>query len=278
MGSGRAAARSNSARPPAVEPVNPMAFTNGWSTSAVAASRPSSTANSPCGAPTFSSASTTISAVRRPSLRCPPWILCRTAHPAARAEALSPPMTLKAKGKLEAPKTPTTPRGTLTRRMSGRGPIPQSGSAWSMTASRATPVRTSCANRSSWKALRLSSPRSRGSARWVSSAARPTSSSSWARRASARAVSQDARVAGVWAADTRYAWWAARAARSTSAAVVAGRITVFMESPREGSESAGVSWPQRASTSCQPAPEEKVQRSTEDRSISAPLPGRVGAW
>jgi hypothetical protein len=50
------------------------------------------------------------------------------------AEAVSPPGTEKASGKLLAPNTATGPSGTSMRRRSGRGPI-EVGPAWSIAAS-----------------------------------------------------------------------------------------------------------------------------------------------
>ena len=52
-------------------------------------------------------------------------------QPAASAEAVSPPATEKASGKLLAPKTATGPSGTMAMRRSGRGSGARSGSAWS---------------------------------------------------------------------------------------------------------------------------------------------------
>jgi hypothetical protein len=57
-----------------------------------------------------------------------------TGQPAASAEAVSPPGTENASGKLLAPNTATGPSGTSIRRTSGRGPIGV-GPAWSMVAS-----------------------------------------------------------------------------------------------------------------------------------------------
>ncbi len=46
-----------------------------------------------------------------------------TAHPAASAEAVSPPATPNANGKLLAPNTPTTPSHVVFKRRSGRGGV-----------------------------------------------------------------------------------------------------------------------------------------------------------
>ncbi len=62
------------------------------------------------------------------------WAFTTTAHPAASAEAVSPPATEKANGKFEAENTATVPSGRSTRRRSGRGGT-VSGSGESMVAS-----------------------------------------------------------------------------------------------------------------------------------------------
>ena len=77
----------------------------------------------------------TISAVRSDSFRWPEWALTITEQPTARADAVSPPATENANGKLEAEKTATGPMGRRMRRRSGLGGVAD-GSAWSMTASR----------------------------------------------------------------------------------------------------------------------------------------------
>ena len=50
-------------------------------------------------------------------------LVAANAQPAASADAVSPPGTEKANGKLDAPKTPTGPIGRSILRRSGRGPI-----------------------------------------------------------------------------------------------------------------------------------------------------------
>ncbi len=99
-------------------------------------SRPRVIAKVPSGAPARVRAPVTTSAVASDSVGCPGWATSTTGQPAARADAVSPPATLKANGKLLAAHTATGPRGRIIRRRSGRGPIPQSGSAWSMVAPR----------------------------------------------------------------------------------------------------------------------------------------------
>src|SRR5688572_3509435 len=123
MGSGRAQARSNRARPPASDPVNATAAIAGCLTSSTPVARPETTAKVPVGAPAWSSAAPRTAAT---DWDRPGWDGCAlttTGQPAARAEAVSPPGTLKAKGKLLAAKTATGPIGTTVRRRSGRGPI-----------------------------------------------------------------------------------------------------------------------------------------------------------
>ncbi len=136
MGTGRETARSNSARPPLIEPVNAPAVMRGSRISALPVSTPSVMANTPAGAPAPDSASDTTSPVAADSSGCPGWATSTTGHPAANAEAVSPPATLNANGKLLAAHTATGPRGRIIRRRSGRGPMPQPGSAWSMVARR----------------------------------------------------------------------------------------------------------------------------------------------
>ena len=76
------------------------------------------------------------------------WALTTTGQPAASAEAVSPPATEKASGKLLAPKTATGPSGMERWRMSGRGNGVRSGSAGSMRAPFQLPSRRTPANSS----------------------------------------------------------------------------------------------------------------------------------
>ena len=69
------------------------------------------------------------------------------AKPAAKAEAVSPPATEKAKGKLLEPKTTTGPNAVSIRRKSGRGRGCRSGRAVSIRTSSQEPSRTTVANR-----------------------------------------------------------------------------------------------------------------------------------
>jgi hypothetical protein len=54
---------------------------------------------------------------------CEGCALSTTGQPAAMADAVSPPRTEKANGKLLDPKTATGPSGLRIRRRSGRGPM-----------------------------------------------------------------------------------------------------------------------------------------------------------
>ena len=78
---------------------------------------------------------------------------------AANAEAVSPPATENARGKLLAPKTATGPRGCSMRRMSGLGMGLRSGFGVSIRASTQEPSRTALPNSLSWLTVRSRSPR-----------------------------------------------------------------------------------------------------------------------
>ncbi len=102
IGTARAAAASNRARPPRTEPVKPAAVTRGCLISSMPASKP-------CTRPTTPSAMPCSAAARRSSFATSSdragwsgWALTTTGQPAASALAVSPPATEKAKGKLEA--------------------------------------------------------------------------------------------------------------------------------------------------------------------------------
>ena len=112
MGSGRAAATSISALPPFRDPVNPTAFTSGCLTSAMPTLLPESNKSekTPSGKPhsrTLSSNSWPTSSLVPGCAGCAFTI---TGLPAASAEAVSPPATEKASGKLLAPKIATGPK------------------------------------------------------------------------------------------------------------------------------------------------------------------------
>ena len=129
---------------------------------------------------------------------------------------MSPPATLNAKGKLLAAYTATGPMGRSIRRRSGRGPMGQAGSAWSIVACRNEPSRRTSAKSRSWKVVRFSSPCNRSSPRWVSSAASGTSSSAAASSRVATCSSQAARSEGREPTSTRAASAAAPISRSSS--------------------------------------------------------------
>ncbi len=113
MGSGREAARSISALPALRDPVKPTALTKGCVTRAPPTCVPLSNnkEKTPSGRPHFR----TLARIACPTSSlvpgCAGWALTITGLPAARAEAVSPPATEKASGKLLAPKTATGPSG-----------------------------------------------------------------------------------------------------------------------------------------------------------------------
>lgn len=125
---------STSAWPPVDEPVKPTARIPGWATRTTPACTPWTSASVPSGAACRRSASLITS---KHSCEVRGWEPCAfttTGHPAASADAVSPPGTENASGKLLAPNTATGPSGTSIRRRSGRGPIGVSP-GWSMVAS-----------------------------------------------------------------------------------------------------------------------------------------------
>ena len=77
--------------------------------------------NTPSGNPHAATARAMARATSSPVPGCAGWPLTTTGHPAARAEAVSPPATEKASGKFDAPNTATGPSATFARRRSGRG-------------------------------------------------------------------------------------------------------------------------------------------------------------
>ena len=138
MGSGRLAHRSNSARPPASEPVKPTALISGWVTRALPTSRlpPCTRLKTPGSIPSLLMAAWMASATISLVPGWAEWPFTTTGHPAARAAAVSPPAVEKARGKLEAPNTATGPTGRCIRRISGRGAGWRSGRAGSKRRSR----------------------------------------------------------------------------------------------------------------------------------------------
>ena len=77
--------------------------------------------NVPAGRPDLSTARVIARATSVPVTGWAGWPFTTTGHPAASAEAVSPPAVEKASGKLLAPKTATGPSGTIRWRMSARG-------------------------------------------------------------------------------------------------------------------------------------------------------------
>jgi hypothetical protein len=85
--------------------------------------------NSPAGRPQAATARTTAWPTSSAVPGCARCALTITGQPAARAEAVSPPATEKARGKLLEPNTTTGPSGISMRRRSGRGSGWRSGRA-----------------------------------------------------------------------------------------------------------------------------------------------------
>lgn len=111
----RSLARRHSAVPACCDPVKATAVICGACTRAVPASKPTTSSKVPSGAPARASASRAISPRRLLSRGCAGWALTTTGQPADSAAVVSLPSTPKAKGKLLAPKTATSPSGWLTR-------------------------------------------------------------------------------------------------------------------------------------------------------------------
>src|ERR1700735_4803589 len=112
---------SNRNRPPAVDPVNPAALIRGSRSASTPGWSPKTIPNTPGGRPAACTAwrASGASSTGRPG--CDGWALTTTGQPLASAEAVSPPSTLKANGKLLAPKISTGPSGSSQRRRAGRG-------------------------------------------------------------------------------------------------------------------------------------------------------------
>ncbi|MNL32951.1 hypothetical protein D3C87_1548350 [compost metagenome] len=174
MGSRRWLAMLTSARPPWREPVNPTALMAGCATSASPMVRPApiSRENTPSGMPVRCAAFCTARPTSSDVPRCALCALTITGAPAASADAVSPPATENARGKLLAPNTATGPSGTFAWRKSARGSGWRSGCALSTMAPRKWPSRTTCANRRSWPMVRPRSPVSRATGKPLSWCAR----------------------------------------------------------------------------------------------------------
>ena len=102
IGTGRAAAASNRARPPRTEPVNPAALTSGWRINPTPASNPWTRVTTSSGSPVRAAARRRTEAQSSEVAGWPGWALITTGQPAASALAVSPPGTEKASGKLLA--------------------------------------------------------------------------------------------------------------------------------------------------------------------------------
>ena len=147
IGCGRSAATFIRAMPPEREPVKPTAWMAGCATSAwpMPLPVPVSKANTPAGSWQMAMALTIARATSSEVPGWAEWAFSTTGQPAARAEAVSPPATEKASGKLLAANTATGPRPIMRKRKSGRGGV-RSGKAESMRASVHEPSRSKPAN------------------------------------------------------------------------------------------------------------------------------------
>ena len=134
IGSGRAAAVAISAVPPVCEPVKAMALMAGWAARAWPTTRPApnSSENTPPGSPHASTAAATADPANSAVPGWALWALTITGQPAASAEAVSPPVTENASGKLLGPNTATGPTPMWRWRTSGAGRGARSGWASSM--------------------------------------------------------------------------------------------------------------------------------------------------
>ena len=187
------------ATPPEREPVKPTALICGCSTKAEPTSRPEPyiNENTPAGMPVFFAAAVIARPTSSAVPGCAECAFTITGQPAARAEAVSPPATENANGKLEAPNTATGPNGMYCRRRSLRGRGVRSGIAGSMRTSRYLPARTTPANKRNWPMVRPRSPSIRACGRPDSAIARCTKVSPRARISSAMVSRKVARASGV---------------------------------------------------------------------------------
>ena len=160
---------------PAVrEPVKPPALISGCFNIAIPISLPAS--NKSENTPSGRLHSRTACCTARPTSSlvpgCAGCAFTMTGFPAARAEAVSPPATENARGKLLAPKTTTGPSARKRERMSGFGAGLRSGSARSMRAIAHEPSSINCAKSRSWPHVRAVSPCRRAWGNAVSTPAR----------------------------------------------------------------------------------------------------------
>src|SRR5690606_37188444 len=218
IGSGRELAMSNRARPAACEPVKPTAAVAGCRTSAAPVSGPPCTnEKTPGGSPHSAAARVIAPATSSPVPGCAGCAFTTTGHPAANADAVSPPAVENASGKLLAPNTTTGPIGFSIRRISGRGAGVRSGNAVSIRASTHEPSRTVAAKSRSCAQVRPRSPTMRASGRPVSRVVRSISVSPSASISAAIVSRNRARASGGSRRYSAKASAAASTARITSA-------------------------------------------------------------
>ena len=167
----------------------------------------------------------------------PGCALTTTEQPAARAEAVSPPSTENAKGKLLAENMATGPSGTRTRCMAGWPAGGPPATAGSSVKAKAAPCCARPAKRRNWNAVRSNSPFNRGEPRPDSWSAKATKASRSDSMAVAKALSKAARVAPSLHCQSAKAAWAACTAASMSAL-------------EEAVKAAPKGWPVRASKDC----------------------------
>ena len=180
---------------------------------------PDNSANAPSGKRVAASASRITPATRCDVSGCAGCARSTTGQPTASAEAVSPPATENASGKLLAANTAAGPRATSCERTSGRGGV-RAGSAASTRVSRQASCSARSANCRSCVQVRVRSPLRRASgnalSRWtVSSRLSPSAS-----MPSAIARSRRARSAPGRCENSRNAAAAPLAAKSTSRLII----------------------------------------------------------
>src|SRR5690606_41240261 len=106
----------------------------------------------------FSAALLIAMATNSPVPGCEGCPFTTTGQPLAKADAVSPPATENANGKLLAPKTPTAPKGFCIYRISDLGNGTLSGCAVSILASTQEPSRITVANNCNCVTVLLRSP------------------------------------------------------------------------------------------------------------------------
>ncbi|KGS26697.1 hypothetical protein X941_4274 [Burkholderia pseudomallei MSHR5569] len=180
----------------------------------------------PAGSCCAESTAQASSKTARESSVWPGCAFTTTGHPAANAEAVSPPSTENANGKLLAANIATGPMGTriLVRRGCPAGGPPET--AGSSSCSKGTPASTSAAKARNWKTVRSSSPFSRVTPSCVSRSAMSTRG--WRSESSALASPRRSRerAAPEEVAHDSAALALAEAAASTCSAVDSTRSVV----------------------------------------------------